>query len=59
MPTWLLPKMSGGVGEWARWIGGTRTERLTEADLIIVRWLTSNNPGVLNDAPTLVRGPWA
>jgi hypothetical protein len=34
--------------QWVRWIGEIRAERLTKADLIIVRRLTSNTPGVLD-----------
>jgi len=47
--TWVLPKMPADVGEqWARWIGELRMERLTGADLILVRRITSDKPEILD-----------
>lgn len=43
--TWVLPRMPAGVGDtWASWIGTIRLERLTGANFILVRRITSVNP---------------
>ncbi|HEY0143818.1 MAG TPA: hypothetical protein VGF48_23225 [Thermoanaerobaculia bacterium] len=47
--TWILPKMPATVdAQWVRWIGETRADRLKDANLIILRRLTSENPGILD-----------
>jgi len=47
--TWVLPKMPATLDEqWVRWIGEMRADRLRKADLVIVRRVTSEKPGVLD-----------
>lgn len=47
--TWVLPKMPADVGDtWAKWIGTIRLERLTDANLILVRRITSEKPEILD-----------
>jgi hypothetical protein len=48
--TWILPKMPADVDDqWVRWIGETRAESLKDADLVILRRLTSEKPGILDE----------
>jgi hypothetical protein len=48
--TWVLPKLPTGVDDvWASWIGTIRLERLTGANLILLRRISSNNPEILDD----------
>jgi len=47
--TWVLPKMPADLGDtWAKWIGTIRLEKLTDANLILVRRITSEKPEILD-----------
>jgi hypothetical protein len=47
--TWVLPALPTGISElWASWIGTIRLERLTGANLIILRRIPSATPEVLD-----------
>ncbi|HEY4640481.1 MAG TPA: hypothetical protein VII75_03990 [Thermoanaerobaculia bacterium] len=48
--TWVLPKLPTGIDKvWASWIGTIRLERLTSANLILLRRVSSSKPEILDD----------
>src|SRR4051812_18463805 len=48
--TWILPKMPATLDDqWVRWIGELRADSLNDADLVIVRRVTSEKPGILDE----------
>jgi len=51
--TWILPKMPATLDDqWVRWIGELRAENLRDADLVIVRRVSSEKPGILDEEHT-------
>jgi hypothetical protein len=47
--TWVLPKMPADVDEqWIRWVGEIHGRRLSKADLVILRCMESEKPGILD-----------
>lgn len=48
--TWILPKLPTGIDDtWASWIGSIQLERLTGANLILLRRVTSATPENLDN----------
>jgi hypothetical protein len=48
--TWILPKMPATLDDqWVRWIGELRAKSLKDADLVIVRRVASEKPGILDE----------